>query len=190
MNLTGILSIAGHTGLFKLVSQMKGGLIVESLSDGKRMPAYATQKILSLDDISIYTDAEDMPLRQVYDSIIDRTGGKVSIDTRTATIEELRAYLGEVLPNFDRERVYASDVKKVFQWYNILAEHGLAKKEDPKEEWTTKEDGSGGKPASEDAAVKASAAKSTTQKSSTPKAKVPTSKAKTGATVQRKAGKA
>jgi hypothetical protein len=189
MDLSGILSIAGHPGLFKLVSQMKGGLIVESLTDGRRMPAYATQKILSLDDIAIYTDGDDVPLKQIYDSIIDRTGGKVSIDTKTATIEELRDHLAQVLPNFDRERVYASDVKKVFQWYNILAEHGLAIKESPAKE-TTEKEGAGGRASAEEGTLKAATAKASSQKTAAPKAKVPTSKAKTGATVQRKAGKA
>ena len=180
MDLSGILSIAGHGGLFKMVSQMKGGLIVESLTDGKRMPAYSTQKILALSDISIYTDAEDVPLKQLFDSIIDKTGGKAAIDTKTASIESMRDYLESVLPNFDRVRVYSSDVKRLFQWYNLLSEKGLTVKDAPKDEANAE---------AKKPVLKTKAEESVT-KTAAPKAKIATAKAKTGVAAQRKAGKA
>lgn len=184
MNLSGILSIAGHPGLFKMVSQMKGGLVVESLNDGKRMPAYTSQKILALDDISIYTQGDDVPLKQVYASIIEKTGGKPVADPKKASNDELRELLASVLPTFDRERVYTSDIKKLFQWFNILAEKGLAVKDEAKEE-TASEEKKSAKAAKSDDAV----AKTTAPKTQTPKAKVPTAKAKATVSTQRKSGK-
>lgn len=134
MNLSGILSISGYPGLFKLISQMKSGLVVESLLDGKRMPAYATHKILALEDISIYTDEDDVPLAEVFGLMFDKTGGKAALDPKKASINELSDYLASVLPNYDRERVYNSDLKKLFQWFNLLADKGLLKKEEEKKE--------------------------------------------------------
>ncbi len=189
MNLKGILAIAGHTGLFKLLSQMKGGLVVESLNDGKRMPAYTTQKILSLEDISIYTDKEEVRLSVVFDSIIDKEGGKPALDSKSASIDQLRAYLAEILPNYDRERVYASDIKKLFGWYNDLASKGLAVKEDTKAEEAAPQveaEAEGAKAAKKPAAKKEAAPK----KSAAPKAPAATSKGKVAATMTRKAGKA
>ena len=138
MKLNGILSISRYPGLFKLVSQMKSGLVVESLLDGKRMPAYATHKILALEDISIYTDEDDVPLSEVFTLIFDKSGGKPALDAKKASVKELSDYLASVLPNYDRERVYNSDLKKLFQWYNLLAEKGLlVKEEELKEDKTT-----------------------------------------------------
>lgn len=125
MDLSGILSIAGHAGLFKLIAQMKNGMLVESLLDGKRMPAYATQRILSLEEISIYTQEDDVPLADVFDLLAKKTKAKSSLDPKKVSMDELRAQLKEVLPNYDEERVYASDIKKLFLWYNLLAEKGL-----------------------------------------------------------------
>lgn len=130
MDLSGILSITGYPGLFKTVSRMKSGLVVESLLDGKRMPAYATQKILALEDISIYTDGDDVPLSQVFSAIFKKTGGKAAIDTKKASIKELSDYLITVLPNYDKERVYNSDLKKLFVWFNLLQEKGLLKEKE------------------------------------------------------------
>lgn len=138
MDLSGILSIAGYPGLYKMVSQMKGGLVVESLLDGKRMPAYASQKILALEDISIYTDEDDVPLADVYESFLKVTKGKAALNPKEVSVDELREYLEAILPNFDRDRVYASDLKKLFLWYNLLAEKGLLKAKE--EEKPAKED--------------------------------------------------
>ena len=120
-----ILSISGKPGLFKLISQAKNMLIVESLQTGKRQPAYAHEKIISLGDIAIFTDEEDVPLSEVLNAIKEKeNGAKVTLDTKKADNETLRAYLAEVLPNFDRERVYPTDIKKLISWYNLLVETG------------------------------------------------------------------
>lgn len=120
-----ILSISGKPGLFKLISQAKNMLIVESLQTGKRQPAYAHEKIISLGDIAIFTDEEDVPLSEVLNAIKEKeNGAKVALDIKKADNETLRAYLAEVLPNFDRERVYPTDIKKLISWYNLLVETG------------------------------------------------------------------
>lgn len=122
-----ILSISGKPGLYKLISQAKNMLIVESLQTGKRQPAYAHEKIISLGDIAIFTDDDDVPLGEVLNAIKTKeNGAKVSLDIKKADNEALRAYLAEVLPNFDRERVYTTDIKKLISWYNLLIETGNA----------------------------------------------------------------
>ena len=122
-----ILAIAGTPGLFKLVSRGNRNLIVETLdAQKKRMPAFGADKVISLADIAMYTDEKEVPLREVLSNIKKKESGKTtSIDYRKASKEELYSYLGEVLPNFDRDRVYPTDVKKLIQWYNILIENGL-----------------------------------------------------------------
>ncbi|MBP9580189.1 MAG: DUF5606 domain-containing protein [Porphyromonadaceae bacterium] len=120
-----ILSISGKPGLFKLVSQGKNMLIVESLIDKKRVPAYAKDKVISLGDIAIYTDETEVPLHEVLTSVKNKeNGNQASIDS-AAKPEVLRAYMAEVLPNFDRERVYPSDIKKLISWYNMLIAAGI-----------------------------------------------------------------
>lgn len=133
MNLNGILAIGGYPGLFKMVSQMKSGLVVESLLDGKRMPAYATHKILALEDISIYTDEDDVPLADVFDLIAKKFDKKAGPNHKKASIKELQEALGSVVPTYDRDRVYNSDLKKLFQWYNILADNGLLENNEEEE---------------------------------------------------------
>ena len=121
-----ILSIAGKPGLYKMVSRGKMNLIVESL-DAKhhRMPAFATDRVSSLADIAMYTDAEDVPLWQVLDNLSKKEEGKVaSLNYKKCSSKELRDYFAEVLPNFDQDRVHDSDIKKLLQWYNILVEYG------------------------------------------------------------------
>ena len=121
-----ILSIAGKPGLYKMVSRGKMNLIVESL-DAKhhRMPAFATDRVTSLADIAMYTDAEDVPLWQVLDNLSKKEEGKVaSLNYNKCSSKELRDYFAEVLPNFDQDRVHDSDIKKLLQWYNILVEYG------------------------------------------------------------------
>jgi len=121
-----ILSISGKPGLYRLVSRGNRSLIVETIdAQKKRFPAFATDKVISLADIAMYTDEKEVPLRQVLNSIKTKENGKTAIDYRKATNEELFSFLGEVLPNFDRDRIYPSDVKKLIQWYNILIENGL-----------------------------------------------------------------
>ena len=130
-----ILSISGKPGLYKLVSQGKNMLIVESIVDKKRFPAYGNEKIISLGDIAMYTDAEDIPLRDALVSMKKKeNGAAVVMDLKKATSEELRTYLAEVLPNFDRDRVHSSDIKKLISWYNLLVAAGLTDFEEVAEE--------------------------------------------------------
>ncbi|MNJ92110.1 hypothetical protein D3C87_97680 [compost metagenome] len=133
MNLTGIIAISGKPGLYKVLAQGKNNIIVESLEDKKRVPAYASDRISALDDISIYTYDEDKPLKEIFISIFEKEKGKETISHKEDQ-NKLKAYLIEVLPNFDQERVYASDIKKIFQWYNLLLKAGaLVIEEEAKE---------------------------------------------------------
>ena len=122
-----ILAIAGKPGLYRLVNRGNRSLIVETIDKAKkRMPAFGTDRIISLADIAMYTDSEEVPLRQVLKNMLKKEGGKkASIDVKKASKEELATYVGEVLPNFDRDRVFPSDMKKLVQWYDILVENGL-----------------------------------------------------------------
>lgn len=131
-----ILSISGKSGLFKLVSRTNNGLIVECIdSTHKKMPIFGDKKVISLANIAMFTDEEEVPLRQVFKNIQTRQEGKlVELDPKTASKEELSAFLNEVLPNFDRDRVYPADMKKLILWYNILVENGFTDFEEPAEE--------------------------------------------------------
>lgn len=122
-----ILAISGKPGLYKLVSRGNRNLIVETVdAQKKRFPAFAADKVISLADIAMYTEDKEVPLREVLNNIKKKEDGKVaSIDWRKASKDELFAFLGEVLPNFDGDRIYPADVKKLVQWYNILIENGL-----------------------------------------------------------------
>lgn len=126
-----ILSISGKPGLFRLVSQGKNMLIVESLTTGKRGPVYAHDKVVSLGDISIYTTEEETPLADVFEKIKELNDGK-PVDVKAIGDDaKIRAYFKTVLPEFDEERVYTNDIKKVFSWYNQLIAAGVDKfKED------------------------------------------------------------
>ncbi len=124
-----ILAISGKPGLYKLVSRGNRNLIVESLdANHKRQPAFGADRIISLADIAMYTEEEEVPLRQVLTNIKEREKGAVvsSLDYKTASKDELFDFMAKVLPSFDRDRVHASDVKKLIQWYNILIENGVS----------------------------------------------------------------
>ncbi len=134
--LKGILAISGHSGLFKMVSNTKNAIIVESLVDKKRMPAYASSKISALEDIAIFTDEGDVPLKDVFKNIKEKENGEKAISHK-ASGSELKAYMSEILPNYDEDRVYVSDMKKIFQWYNLLQEQDMLKEtEEEKSEET------------------------------------------------------
>ena len=122
-----ILAISGKPGLFRLVSRGNRSLIVETLdAQKKRMPAFGADKVISLADIAMYTDAEEIPLRKVLKNIFVLEGGKkVSLETKKATREELAEFMAKALPNYDRDHVYPTDMKKLIQWYNILIENGI-----------------------------------------------------------------
>jgi len=124
MELKEILAISGQPGLFKYVARSTNGVIVESLLDGRRMNASASSKVSALTEISIFTEGDDMPLAEVFTKIYAHTGGKEAIGHKEAP-EKLKAYFAEVLPEYDRERVHVSDMKKVFAWYNTLLGAGF-----------------------------------------------------------------
>lgn len=120
-----ILSIAGKPGLFKMVSQGKNMLIVEALATGKRMPVYPRDKVISLGDISIYTTDGDVPLADVLQKVADKTETK-PVDVKAFESDAaIREFFGEILPAFDNERVYTTDIKKLFSWYNLLLASGI-----------------------------------------------------------------
>ena len=129
-----ILAISGKPGLYKLVRQGKNMLIVESLADKKRVPAYAHDKVISLGDIALYTVEDDIPLGDVLESLKAKTEGK-PVDIKSFKDDsEVRAFFKEVLPEFDEDRVYTADIKKLFTWYNQLLAAGITDFKDAEEE--------------------------------------------------------
>ncbi len=129
MDLSGIISIAGMSGLYKVVAQTKNGLIVESITDKKRVPVYSTNKVSTLDDVRIYSTGEDVPLKDVLQKIYDKENGKQSIDHKLPDVE-LKAYFKTAFAEYDQDRVYVSDIKKVINWYNALQKQGLLEKKE------------------------------------------------------------
>ena len=132
MNLQGIISIAGRPGLYKVVAQGKNTVIVESMTDKKRFPAHASDKISSLEDISVYTTDEDIKLTEVYSKMYDKLNGEGALSHKEDPTK-LREFVLTFLPNYDSERVYDSDVRKLFQWYNTLLAEGLLTPESKEE---------------------------------------------------------
>ncbi len=128
-----ILSISGRPGLFRLVNRGKNMLIVESLLNGKRNPAYAHDKVISLGDISIYTVEDDVPLSDVLESVKEKNEGKPVDIKALGNDAAIRAYFKEILPTFDEDRVYTADIKKLLTWYNQLLAAGIT-------DFTTKEE--------------------------------------------------
>lgn len=117
-----VLSIAGKPGLYKLISNSKNMVIVESLVDNKKIPIHARDKVVSLGDISIYTETDDVPLKEILTSIKNKENGNKASVNPNAKSEELKKYFKEILPDFDKDRVYPTDIKKMINWYNILTE--------------------------------------------------------------------
>ena len=122
-----ILSVSGKPGLYKLVSRAKMNLIVESLDEThRRVPVFASDRVTSLSDIAMYTNSDDVPLMNILDSVLKKEEGKeCSLNWRKCTKEELHDYFASVLPDYDRDRVHDSDIKKLLQWYDILVKNGL-----------------------------------------------------------------
>ncbi len=131
MDLTEILAIAGKPGLFKLLTQTSKGVVIESLLDQKKQTVFAHERISSLEEISIYTNGEDMPLKDVFKAIFDKLDGGAALSHKSSA-NEMRSFIKEAVPNYDEERVYTSDIKKIINWYNILQAAGLL-------EWTEEE---------------------------------------------------
>ena len=119
MELKDVISVSGMSGLYKVVAQSKNGLIVESLTDEKRMPVSATQRVSSLVDIAVFTKKEDLPLREVLKKIHETDGGKLNVDPK-GDAKVLKEYFKKIVPDFDEERVYPSDIKKILTWYELL----------------------------------------------------------------------
>jgi len=119
MDLTEILSISGKPGLYKMLSHTKNGMLVESLDDKKRFPVFAHEKVSSLEEISIFTEEEDIPLKEVFKKIFELLEGGKALSHKSPG-EELKDFFDDAIPDYDKERVYVSDIKKVIQWYNIL----------------------------------------------------------------------
>lgn len=140
MDLSNILSITGKGSLYKLISRAPNSFIVEGLEDGHRFPAFSHDGVATLDNIAIFTEEEEVSLQSVFQSIFKKENGqKVAVPKDN---NALKAYFAEVLPNYDRDRVYVSNIKKVLAWYNILTEHQLIdlEEEKPQEEEGQKEE--------------------------------------------------
>ncbi len=190
-----ILSVSGKPGLYQMVSQGKNMLIIESLTDKKRIPAYARDKVISLGDIAIYTNEKEVPLYEVLNSVKQKEGGqKVSLELTKASPDELRAYLAEVLPDFDRERVYPTDIKRLLTWYNILLGAGITEYEPQEEKQEKEEVEETGESAVEEpkkaAPKKTTRAKSTASTSTATKKQAAPKKTTTTATAKAPAAKA
>jgi Domain of unknown function (DUF5606) len=161
MVLKDILSISGEPGLFKFIAQGKNAIIVEHIETGRRNSAFSSAKVSSLEDISVFTEGEDLPLGKVLDKIFEKESGGPAIDSKTDA-EKLKGYFEEVVPDYSREKVYLSDIKKIILWYNLLQKKGMLVKEEPEKEAEPE------KPAPEAEAV---APEEVKKKKSPPKAK-------------------
>ena len=133
MDLTKIVSISGKSGLFKVVSQSKNAVIVESLTDQKRVPAFGHEKMSSLEEISVFTTDEDRPLKDVFKAFYEKLEGKAAMDPKSETPALLK-FFGEMVPDFDSDRVYVSDIRKMITRYNMLLAQDLLDFSEPAEE--------------------------------------------------------
>jgi hypothetical protein len=129
MDLSEYYSIPGKPGVFKMLSQSKSGAIMESLVDGKRLPVFVSDKISSLEDIGMFTNGDDVPLKTIFQNIFKKHDGKPVV-VEMGHAPSLQAFFSEVLPDWDRSRVYASDIKKVISWYNLLVSKNLVSLEE------------------------------------------------------------
>jgi hypothetical protein len=133
MVLKDFLAISGEPGLFKFIAQGKNAIIVEHLETKKRSSAFGSAKVSSLEEISVFTDGEDMPLSKIFDLIYEKENGGPAIDYKSEP-DKLKEYFVVVLPQYDKQRVYVSDIKKILHWYNLLQQLNLLVKEEPKKE--------------------------------------------------------
>ncbi|MCK4465112.1 MAG: DUF5606 domain-containing protein [Bacteroidales bacterium] len=139
MDLKDIMAISGQQGLFKLISQGRNAIIVENLETKKRISAFSTMKVSSLEEIAIFTKEEDVPLVDIFKKIHEKENGGPAIDFKSPN-EELKRYFEEVLPGYDKARVYVSDMKKIINWYNLLQKLGMVHFEAEKKEPSEKEE--------------------------------------------------
>lgn len=185
MDLSGIISISGRPGLYKVIAQGKNSIIVESVTDKKRFPAYATDRISALEDISIYTYDGDKPLKEIFAEIYAKQDGKEA-PSHKEDHSVLQAFILEIIPDYDEERVYPSDIKKLLQWYNMLLNSGNLKPTEPE---VVAEVESEEKKTTKKAAPKKSADAKTPVKDKQPATKKPASAAKAKVTAPKKATK-
>lgn len=135
-----ILSVSGKPGLYKLISTSKNLNVVESLLDGKRIPVYISEKLVALSDVSIYTDENDVPLRDVFKKMKENEGGnKVALLSKSSN-KDFFNYFETILPDYDKERVYASDIKKIINWYNLLIDNNIDFEIEPTETDTSEKE--------------------------------------------------
>jgi uncharacterized protein DUF6852/uncharacterized protein DUF5606 len=170
MSLEKVLSISGKPGLYKLKTQTRTGFLAESLLDGKTINVSGRHNVSLLSEIAVYTLTEEVPLREVFKKISEKEGGKETISHKVSK-EELEEFFFGVMPDYDEDRVYASDIKKIVQWYNMLIKNGINDFSEAKEETekTEKELSDKPKEAKNPAAKKAAAPKSATPKPSSAK---------------------
>jgi hypothetical protein len=172
IDLSGIISITGQPGLYKIVAQSKNGIIVEGLSDKKRTNVYASTKVSTLSDISMFTTGDDKPIEEIITAIYEKEKGGPAVDAK-ASDKEVEAYFSSILPDYDKERVYVSNMRKLINWYNTLQATGSLKEKE--------ENAEGGE---EKAKTVKAEEKSVTKKSVTKD----TTKPKTSAGVKKAAG--
>lgn len=141
MSLEKILSISSKPGLYELKAQTRSGFVAQSLQDGKKIAVNFRHDVSMLSEIAIYTQNDEVPLPQVFEKIYEKEEGKKSISHKKSK-NELTSYFGEILPDYDQERVYGSDIKKIFQWYNLLIDNGFTSflKEENAEENTSSDE--------------------------------------------------
>ncbi len=131
MDLKGIINISGKSGLFKIISEGKNLLVVESLVDGKKSPLHSSNQATLLEEIGIYTYEDTKPLQDIFNIIAKKEDGKQTISHKSSK-NELEKYFREILNDYDEDRVYTSDIKRIFQWYNIIHKKGLIQEENKK----------------------------------------------------------
>lgn len=139
MKLDKILSISGKPGLYELKNQSRGGFIARSISDGKTISVSVRHNVSLLSEIAIYTYSEEVPLRDVFRKISEKENGVEAISHKESK-QKLESYFSEILPDYDVDRVYASDIKKIIQWYNLLVSNGITEFDEPDEEKSDEEE--------------------------------------------------
>lgn len=168
MSLEKVLSIAGKPGLYKLKTQTRAGFLAESLVDGKTINVSGRHNVSLLSEIAIYTLTEEVPLRKVFEKISEKEGAKETISHK-ASKEQLEEYFFGIMPDYDEDRVYSSDIKKVLQWYNLLVKNGMTDFSEAKDE-TKEEEKEAGEKTKKAVSKKAAAPKAAAPKSGNPKA--------------------
>lgn len=133
IDLTGIIAITGQPGLYKIVAQSKNGIIVEGLSDKKRVNVYASTKVSTLSDISMFTTGDDKPIEEILTAVFEKENGGPAVDSK-ADDKTIEAYFAAVVPDYDKDRVYVSNMRKLFSWYNTMQSTGNLKKKEEKKE--------------------------------------------------------